>query len=140
MATVKDISGHTFVNVLAEHLRRSGQVVAPEWTGIVKTATFKELAPLDPNWYYLRSAAIARNVYLRPEIGVSKLRDTFGGAKNNGVRPSHHRKASGKIIRTILQQLEKANILEKGEEGRQVSKNGRKELDRIAFQIHSAPK
>lgn len=27
----------------------------PDWTDIVKTATFKELAPYDPDWYYIRA-------------------------------------------------------------------------------------
>lgn len=27
----------------------------PHWTDIVKTATFKELAPYDPDWYYIRA-------------------------------------------------------------------------------------
>jgi hypothetical protein len=27
----------------------------PNWVDIVKTATFKELAPYDPDWYYVRA-------------------------------------------------------------------------------------
>ena len=27
----------------------------PYWTDIVKTGTFKELAPYDPDWYYIRA-------------------------------------------------------------------------------------
>lgn len=27
----------------------------PEWTDIVKTGVLKELAPYDPDWYYIRS-------------------------------------------------------------------------------------
>lgn len=30
----------------------------PEWTDIVKTARFKELAPYDPDWYYVRAGKI----------------------------------------------------------------------------------
>lgn len=30
----------------------------PEWTDIVKTAKFKELAPYDPDWYYVRAGEI----------------------------------------------------------------------------------
>ncbi|KAI3738175.1 hypothetical protein L2E82_28195 [Cichorium intybus] len=29
-----------------------------EWTDIVKTATFKELAPYDPDWYYIRAGGL----------------------------------------------------------------------------------
>lgn len=31
------------------------QMELPEWTDIVKTAKFKELAPYDPDWYYIRA-------------------------------------------------------------------------------------
>jgi len=31
------------------------QVELPPWTDIVKTAKFKELAPYDPDWYYIRA-------------------------------------------------------------------------------------
>lgn len=27
----------------------------PHWTDIVKTGNFKELAPYDPDWYYIRA-------------------------------------------------------------------------------------
>jgi ribosomal protein S19E (S16A) len=30
----------------------------PEWTDIVKTAKFKELAPYDPDWYYIRAGGL----------------------------------------------------------------------------------
>lgn len=31
------------------------QIELPPWTDIVKTARFKELAPYDPDWYYVRA-------------------------------------------------------------------------------------
>jgi ribosomal protein S19E (S16A) len=31
------------------------QMELPHWTDIVKTARFKELAPYDPDWYYIRA-------------------------------------------------------------------------------------
>jgi hypothetical protein len=31
------------------------QIEVPSWVDIVKTATFKELAPYDPDWYYIRT-------------------------------------------------------------------------------------
>ncbi|KAF9588491.1 hypothetical protein IFM89_011691 [Coptis chinensis] len=50
--TVKDVSPHEFVKAYSTHLKRSGKMELPHWTDIVKTATFKELAP----------GAIARNI------------------------------------------------------------------------------
>ena len=31
----------------------------PTWVDIVKTASYKELAPYDPDWFYIRAASIA---------------------------------------------------------------------------------
>uniref|UniRef100_A0A2P2KYP1 Uncharacterized protein MANES_01G097700 n=1 Tax=Rhizophora mucronata TaxID=61149 RepID=A0A2P2KYP1_RHIMU len=31
------------------------QIELPHWTDIVKTGRFKELAPYDPDWYYVRA-------------------------------------------------------------------------------------
>lgn len=38
-----------FYSILAK------QIELPPWTDIVKTARFKELAPYDADWYYLRA-------------------------------------------------------------------------------------
>ena len=34
------------------------QIKLPQWVDIVKTATYKELAPYDPDWYYIRAGGI----------------------------------------------------------------------------------
>ena len=31
------------------------QIQLPSWVDIVKTAAFKELAPYNPDWYYVRA-------------------------------------------------------------------------------------
>jgi ribosomal protein S19E (S16A) len=35
------------------------QIEVPSWVDLVKTATFKELAPYDANWYYIRAGMYA---------------------------------------------------------------------------------
>lgn len=35
--------------------RARPQVTLPNNVDLIKTATFKELAPLDPDWYYIRA-------------------------------------------------------------------------------------
>lgn len=52
--TVKDVPAHNFIVTYASFLKRTGKVDVPQWADIVKTGTFKELAPYDPNWYYIR--------------------------------------------------------------------------------------
>lgn len=36
------------------------QMQLPNWVDIVKTGTFKELGPYDPDWYYVRAGAGTR--------------------------------------------------------------------------------
>jgi len=134
--TVKDVPAQEFVQAYAQHLKRSGKIRVPKWTDLVKTATYKELSPYDPDWYYIRAASIARKVYLRGGIGVGKLRQLYGGRQNNGTRPSHRCRASGAVPRSILQQLEKIKVLEKDTKGgRKITSNGQRDLDRIAGTI-----
>ena len=52
---VKDVASHDFVVAYASHLKRIGKIEAPKWADLVKTASFKELAPYDPDWYYIRA-------------------------------------------------------------------------------------
>ena len=42
--------------------RTSGKLEVPTWVDIVKTGTAKELAPYDQDWFYIRSAAVARHI------------------------------------------------------------------------------
>lgn len=103
---------------------------------IVKTGTFKEQAPYDPDWFYVRAAAVARHVYLRKHVGVGHLQKLHGGSENRGVRPSHHRDASGSVERKVMQALEKIGVLEKDPRGgRRISQDGQRDLDRIASAV-----
>ncbi|XP_020599839.1 40S ribosomal protein S19-1-like [Phalaenopsis equestris] len=134
--TVKDVSPHEFVKAYSAHLKRSGKIELPHWTDIVKTGRFKELAPYDPDWYYIRAASMARKIYLRQGIGVGGFQKIYGGRKRNGSRPPHFCKSSGAIARHILQQLEKMNIVEANEKGgRRITSQGRRDLDQVAGRV-----
>jgi len=122
------------------------------WSDTVKTSHAKELPPQSIDWYvcvrplhisgdllicarfYVRSAAVARHVYMRKTVGVGRLRKVHGGTKNRGVRPSHHVDASGSVDRKVMQALEKIGVLEQDEEkgGRRITHSGQRDLDRIA--------
>ncbi|KAM1011994.1 hypothetical protein FF1_047135 [Malus domestica] len=62
---------------------RSGRIELPDWTDIVKTASFKELAAYEPASYYITSASMARKIYLRGGLGVGAFRRIYGGSKRN---------------------------------------------------------
>ncbi|GAA5820212.1 hypothetical protein JCM10212_006783, partial [Sporobolomyces blumeae] len=99
MPGVRDVSAEAFIAAYSSHLKRSGKLDVPIWVDIVKTGTGKELAPYDADWFYVRSAAVARHIYLRKHVGVGALQKLHGGAANRGNRPSHHTDASGSIER-----------------------------------------
>ena len=48
------------------------------------------------------------------------------------MKPHHHRKGNGHIARYALQQLEKVKMVSKTEKGRRISKDGQRDMDRIA--------
>ena len=53
--TVKDVKSHDFIRTYAAYLKRTGKLEIPKWVDVVKTGTFKELAPYDPDWFYVRA-------------------------------------------------------------------------------------
>ncbi|GBG61485.1 hypothetical protein CBR_g21828 [Chara braunii] len=138
--TVKDVSPHDFVRAYAAHLKRTGKIEVPQWADLVKTASFKQLAPYDPDWYYIRAASMARKLYLRHGIGIGAFKKVYGGRKSNGVRPHHFATSSGSIARHVLKQLEVLKIVEKDPKGgRRITSNGQRDLDRIAGRIAVVP-
>ncbi len=44
---------------------RSGKMQVPDWVDVVKTNVAKELAPYDEDWFYVRTASVARHLYIR---------------------------------------------------------------------------
>lgn len=120
------------INKVAVALKE--KIKAPEWTTFIKTGPAKERLPDDQDWYYKRAAAILRTVYIRGPIGVNKLRVKFGSSKNRGYKPAKFYKAGGKIIRSILQQLEKSELVIqktiKTHKGRVVTNKGRSFFDK----------
>nr|WCZ58440.1 40S ribosomal protein S19 [Paratrimastix eleionoma] len=132
--TLKDVAADSFIKFYAAHLKKQGKLEIPKWTEYVKTGTLKELAPYEADWYYIRAAAMARQIYIRGKVGVGAFTRIYGGNKHSGVCPAHFCRGSGKIARSILQGLEKLNILERSGDMRKMSINGQRDLDRIAGQ------
>jgi len=136
--TVKDVPEKLFIAAYAEHLKRTNWLELPKWVDYVKTGISKQLAPYDPDWYYIRAASVARKIYLRPGTSVGDLKKIYGSNKRSGPRPSHFKTSSGAIARHIVQQLEKlgiVEILDTSRGGRKVSSDGQRDLDRIAFRV-----
>jgi len=134
--SVKDVDQAAFVKAFAAFLKKSGKLKVPDWVDCVKTAKYKELAPCDEDWFYTRTASVARHLYIRSPAGVGSMTKIYGGRKRNGVKPAHFCRGSSTIARRSLQSLEALKLVEKDTNGgRRLTSQGRRDLDRIAAQI-----
>ena len=136
MTTTYDVPAEKLIIVGAEKLRENKEIAPPAWAGWVKTGVHKELPPVDKDWWYVRCAAVLRQVYIDGPIGVSRLRSKYGGKERNGTMPPTFSKGSGSIVRNVLQQLEKAGYVRAVKGGRTVTPDGRRVLDNAAYEIH----
>ena len=123
----------------SEELKKQKLVIPESWAKFVKTVHNKERLPDQEDWWFIRSAAILRTVAKLGPIGTEKLRTKYGGKKNRGHKPERTYKASGSIIRTILQQLEKSGLIKQvekeGHKGRVLTPKGTSFMDKIAVQL-----
>ena len=134
MATVYDVKAEPLIKKVANHLE--DEIEEPDWTSYVKTGVSKERPPQQDNWFYIRTAAILRQVYTDGPVGVSKLRTKYGDRANHGHGPEHMEKASGKVIRTALQKLEEQELVETEEgEGRKITSKGKQLLDQKSSKL-----
>ncbi len=132
---MRDVPPQKLILKLSEELKKNENIKQPEWSRFVKTGVSTERPPSQEDWWFLRSAAILRKIYLNGPVGTQKLRTVFGGRRRRGHKPAHHRKAGGKIIRLILQQLESAGYIKKTEKprkGRIITPKGQKLLSKMA--------
>ena len=84
--TVKDVTSHDFVIAYAAHLKRIGKIEVPKWADLVKTASFKELAPYDQDWYYIRAGALTGQTG-RPEPELVCAAPEPGAATASSASP-----------------------------------------------------
>ncbi len=133
MASVYDIPPQELIKKIAEELEK--KIEPPEWSKWTKTGVSKEKSPEKDDWWYVRAASILRKLYKNGPTGVSRLRTEYGGASKKKSRPHKFKKGSGKIIRTVLQQLEEKELVEKTDKGRKISSKGRSLLDKTAKKL-----
>jgi len=136
MVSARDVEASKLITKTAEELKNT--IKMPEWANYVKTGVSRERPPEDANWWYARAASLLRKIYVKGPMGVAKLRAKYGGRKNFGHRPAHVRLGGGKIIRTILQDLEKAQLVETTEKpvkGRKLTPQGEKFLIKMAKEV-----
>ncbi len=138
MVTALEVPADKLIERIAEYLKENvPEVKPPEWAYFVKTGAHKERPPENIDWWYYRAASILRKLYKSGEpVGIEAFRTIYGGRKNYGSAPEHFVKGSGSIVRKILQQLEKAQLVRKIQgRGRTLSPQGRALLDRLAYEV-----
>jgi len=137
LPTVYDVPPSLCIHEVAAYLRENvHEVVPPEWGRFVKTGSNRERVPDDQGWWYVRSASVLRKIYISGPIGVSHLSILYGGRKRTGNHPADFAKGSRAVIRAVLQQLEKAGLVEGvSGKGRVLTKTGKSMVDRCATKL-----
>ena len=139
MTHILAVNANDLIDQAAVQLKKEKLVEPTEWSQFVKTGHHKQRLPASEDWWYHRSASILRSVAKLGPVGTAKLRTKYGGKKNRGHKPERFYKASGSVIRNILQQLEKSELIKqeaKGvHKGRILTPKGVSFLDKIAMQL-----
>lgn len=139
MTTVYDVPADHIIRRVAEELKKRKEIVPPAWAAFAKTGVHKEMPPEDPDWWFIRAAAVLRRVYVDGPLGVERMRSFYGGKKNRGSKPNAFRKGSGSILRKSLQQLEAAGLVIHDKTGRRVSPEGMKFMDNLSADVLKNP-
>lgn len=137
---IYDIGAQEYNLKLAEALKQVPEFEKPEWVEFVKSGPAKERPIEDPDFWHKRAASILKQIYKKKIVGVNRLRTKYGSKKNRGAQPEIFKKAGGKIIRTILQQADKAGFTEiaktvkgvrKRKPGRQLTAKGKEFMEGV---------
>lgn len=137
MSNIHLIPTEKLISETAKDLKEKVKLKKPEWAMFVKTGSDKERIPENEDWWWIRAASILRKIYLRDgkEIGIERLKTSYGGRKHRGVKPGRFQKGSGKIIRVILQEFDSLGFTEKTKKGRKITKKGREYLNKISSNL-----
>ncbi len=128
---IYDVHATDLIEVVAQDLKSQG-IQQPDWAEFVKSGRHRERAPQRRDWFYVRMASILFRAYKEGSIGTNSLRTYYGGKRNRGVKPHHFSRASGKVIRVCMQELEKQGLLKKERAGRTISGKGTSYLTKMS--------
>ncbi len=124
---------------LAQTLKKIPEIQSPEWVEFVKSSPSKERPINEEDFWFKRAASILRQIYKQKIVGVNRLRTKYGSKKNRGFKPEKFQRASGKILRVILQQTDAAGLTEqvkpirgvRQRSGRKLTEKGKTFLEEI---------
>ena len=130
MITVSQVPADVIIGLIAQDLK--SKILMPDWAKFVKTGRSREKAPTQADWWWIRAASILRRVDLDGPVGANRLRTFYGGRKDRGVRTEKTYRAGGKIIRVILQELEKQTLVKSTKTGRALTPEGQSYMAKMA--------
>ncbi len=130
--TVYDVPAEDLIQAIAVELKKYNKITPPVWASYVKTGSFKQHAPQNPDWWFVRCASLLRKVYVSGPIGTSHLRKAYSGLRRGRNSPEKSTKASGAVIRKALQQLESEGLISSSRPGRTITAKGRSLLDKFS--------
>ncbi|MFC3477467.1 30S ribosomal protein S19e [Halobacterium litoreum] len=138
MATLYDAPTDELLDELAAELEE--RLDEPDWAQFAKTSVGRELPPEQEDFWARRAASLLRKVAVDGPIGVKRLSSAYGDTRDGSnryvVSPSDSTNGSRNIVRTILQQLEDEDLVEKQHDrGRVVTGEGRSLLDDTANDV-----
>ena len=137
MTNIYDVFAEDLIDEVSKKLMDTTEMEPPEEAKFWKTAHYKEYPPDHwPEFWYIRAASLMRKLYRKP-WGVNRLRKEYGGKKTGShSHLNHSKKASGAIIRRILQQLEEQGLVEiLPRKGRTLTNEGKSLMDSTASDI-----
>jgi len=130
---VRSVEAEKLIQRVAAYLKNNQMVKPPSWALFVKTSVAREEPPRNPDWWFVRAASMLRKLYIHGPLGVSRMRKFYGGRHRRGMSPPHFAKGSGAITRKIMQQLEKAGLVQTvPKKGRALTSEGVKVLEQAA--------
>ena len=136
LSAIQEVPASELINETAIGFAKGGAIKEPKFAEYVKTGSHKERAPSQKDWYFTRLASVLYRVYADGPLGTESLRTYYGGRKNRGVKPEKFRKASGKVVRSCLQELEKGGLIQKHKKGgREITAKGQSLLEKNAKEL-----
>jgi small subunit ribosomal protein S19e len=137
MVTVYDVPPEKLITRTAAQLKQIDSIKAPDWAEFVKTGRHTEKAPVQPDWWFIRTASVLRKVYLIGPVGSSRLAAEYGGFADRGSKPNKAVKGSRAIARRCLIQLEQSGLIAKDKKnGRIITPKGQALLDKMAKEVY----
>lgn len=139
MVTLYDVPAEALLEALADRLE--DRLDEPDWLAFTKAGVDREFPPVEPDFYHTRAASVLRRIAIDGPVGIDRLSTYYGGAKEGSNRYGTSRTVrvdgSRKLLRSIVQGLEEADLVERppNGEGRVVSPEGRSFIDGVAGDV-----